>query len=344
MTRWRSSMILLGICVVAVLIGALRLATQRTPQPPGSSLSAAPDGALGLYTWLTDLGVPTRRLTTRAIDPDVTMVIVLDPAALPDRDARDAFSRVADRGGTLVVAGDSLQWLVTARTLGVTVEPALASTRMLTPDGLSLPFAARYRLHADGAQPLLLADDGQWLGLKMPYSQGSLIVIASPALLTNAGLRDDAAARFVFRDIVAPFRDQQVAFDEYARLPAASGPASLNQLLFQTSGGAAIIYAALLTFAFLLLAGRRLGPAVVAASAADSQRTMYEHVQMLANLYRRAGQLALVRETFSTHYMRATRRADSRRTAELAAAVARIQSARTEGELVAAVASVDDAG
>ena len=45
MSRLRSSMVLLGICVVALLIGTLRVVTQRTPLPTGSSYSAQPDGA-----------------------------------------------------------------------------------------------------------------------------------------------------------------------------------------------------------------------------------------------------------------------------------------------------------
>src|SRR5712691_4843824 len=41
-SRLRSSMALLGICVVALVIGALRLLTERTPLPVGSSYSAQP--------------------------------------------------------------------------------------------------------------------------------------------------------------------------------------------------------------------------------------------------------------------------------------------------------------
>jgi hypothetical protein len=336
-------MVLLGICVVAVLIGALRLATEQQQQPIGSSVSAAPDGALGVYTWLTDTGAQTSRLTSRAIDPDVGSVVIVQPQALPDSTTRQALNRVADRGGTLVLAGDSLQWLVTARSLGVTVEPATPSQRTLTPDGLEVAISPRFRVRAAGAQPLLVTEDGQLAGLSLAYRRGTLIVIASATPLTNAGLRDDATARFVYRAIVAPLQDQSVAFDEYQRVPDTSGsaPATLNQLLLQSPAGRALLYVSLLIFAYLLLTGRRLGPALAMRSAADSQRTMYEHVQMLGNLHQRAGQLNVVREAFLRHYSRLYARAGMA-PAE-AEALARVQSARTEAELVSAVGDLDDA-
>jgi hypothetical protein len=345
--RWRSSMVLLGICVVALLIGALRLATQTREEPPGSSFSSGPTGAMALYAWLGDTGAQTQRMNTRAIAPDVDAVMLIQPAALLDTASKQALDDLAERGGTLVLAGDSLPWLLSARALGVTVQPAELTTRALTPDGQSLPIGSRFRVHADGAQPLLLTDDGQWLGLEMPYREGRLIVIGSAIPFTNAGLRDDATARFAYRDIVSPLASQTVAFDEYQRAPgvASPGPTTVDQLLFQTPTGLAIVYAGLLTFAFLLLAGRRFGPALAVRSAAESQRTMYEHVQMLADLYRRAGQLGVVRGAFSRHYGRLLSRGgvNPEHQADFAEALGRVDSARTESELTAAVADAHDA-
>jgi hypothetical protein len=72
---------------------------------------------------------------------------------------------------------------------------------------------------------------------------------------------------------------------------------------------------------------------------------MYEHVQMLANLYRRAGQFQVVRAAFTQHYARLLARGamGSRRVSNYAEALARVQAARTESELVTAIASLDDA-
>jgi hypothetical protein len=343
-------MLLLGIAVAAILIGALRLLTEQAAPPPGSSSSAQPDGALALYTWVGDVGGQTQRLDGAAIDPSVGTVVILDPPAIVEGATRDALDAFADRGGTIVLAGNSLQWLVSARTLGVAAEPATGqSSTATTPDGLNLPFTSRYRLtsSAADAEPVLVRDDGEWVGLKMPYRQGNLIVIASPEPFTNAGLSDDSTARFVFRQVVSPAATtgQTVAFDEIGRSGPESTVPNLEQLVFQTPTGRAVLYAAILTFVFLVLTGRRLGPPVYLRSAAESPRTMYEHVQMLANLYRRAGQLSVVRQTLSRHYARGLARGamDPGHTAALAAALARVDAARTESDLIGAVAAIEDA-
>src|SRR5262249_41504129 len=132
-SRWRSSMLLLGICVVAILIGVLRLLTTQTPPPASSSLSAEPEGSLALYTWLADLGASTQRLRDTNVDQSTNTLLVLEPESLIDGPTKRAFDAVADHGGTLVVAGDSLQWLVYARQLGVTVNPAPQTTSLTTP-------------------------------------------------------------------------------------------------------------------------------------------------------------------------------------------------------------------
>src|SRR5207302_1904208 len=178
-----------------------------------------------------------------------------------------AFDSGAARGGTIVLAGDSLPWLLYARGLGVTVEPLAASpSSFSTPDGLILAVSGRYGLRADGAERLLIRPDGDVLAVRLAYKQGSLVV-----------------------------------------------------------------------------SGRRLGPPLPAGSPPETHRTMYEHVQMLGSLYRRARLLASARTAFSRHYaLRLARRGSG--SPERSAALRRIESARTEAELIEAVAAFDDAG
>jgi len=70
---------------------------------------------------------------------------------------------------------------------------------------------------------------------------------------------------------------------------------------------------------------------------------MYEHVQMLANLYRRAGQFGTLRAAFDRHYKRELARGNAgpKTMATLAVAVARIETARNEADLIAAVAAAE---
>jgi ABC-type phosphate transport system auxiliary subunit len=106
---------------------------------------------------------------------------------------------------------------------------------------------------------------------------------------------------------------------------------------------------------------------VAAVSADVAERTMYEHVQMLANLYRRAGQVEAARAALIRHY---THRLAQARHPQMVAGslsdrqqshpgvhqqqvvrtdqridelLARLRSAQTESELIAAVNAIDDA-
>ena len=338
MSHIRSSLILLGICVVALLIGALRLATERTPLPVGSSYSTEPLGAQALYEWTGAIGGMPSRLPEAVVDdadPPSSM-LVLQPETAIDPTARQAFDAVAEHGGTLVVAGDSLAWTLYARQLGITVEPIRGGTTSVSSaDGqLTLNVLARYRVAADDATPLLEDRQGNWVALRRPYRNGSLIVIATPEPLLNRSLRDEQVARFIYRELlVGTF---SIAFDEahHSFLPdsVAGAPVTVEQLALNTPAGRALLYAAAVVFVFLLLDGRRLGPALAGAGPTETRRTMYEHVQMLANVYRRAGQFGVVRAAFARHYQREAARLRTDH-----AAVVRIESARDEAELIAAV-------
>jgi len=347
-------MILLGICVAALLVGALRLLTDRATLPTGSSYSAQPDGAMGLYEWTAALGGNPSRIQDEVLHQGSggqasTTLLVLQPETQIARSIQATFDTVPSQGGTLVVAGDSLAWVLYARSLGITVEPIRdgGSTANSPSDGeLRLTSSFRYRVGASGATPLLVLSNGEWVGLRMPYKQGSLVVLATAEPLTNAALRAEETARFVYREVLSgASRNGAVFFDEahHSFAPVTSdGPATLDRLLFTTPPGRAVIYAAVLIFLFLWLGGRRLGPPIPARSPVDTRRTMYEHVQMLANLYRRAGQLSTVRAAIQNHFKRELARGAAgspKRAAVLVEALARIETARNESDLIAAVAS-----
>jgi hypothetical protein len=276
----------------------------------------------------------------------------VQPETPVDPVARAGFDAVPRRGGTLVVAGDDLPWLLYTRSLGIEADLVTnASGSVASPDGsLSFDLGYRYRLNAAGATPLLVASNGDWVAVRMPYKDGSLVVVAAPEPLTNAGLGDQDAARFVYREILASSQPGGLGFDEahHSFAPPSLGPTTLNQLLFSTSVGGAIVYVALLVFVYLLLSGRRLGPPIPARPPTATRRTMYEHVQMLADLYRRAGQFGVVRAACRRQVSRELARGvgvvgSPGRAAGLARALVRIDAARTESELIAAVAAAEDA-
>lgn len=335
-------MFLLALSVVALGIGWLRFVTQAPQLPRGSSYSTQPDGAQGVYLWLQSLGDAPRRLQQPLgpADSQPSVLFIIQPEAVPSEADRREFDEVARHGGTIVLAGDSIPSLVYARSLGAALELAADATPSLaTPDGASrLAAAARFRVRASNATPLLVFPDGDAAAVRMPYQQGNLVVIATSEVLTNSGLRDRPTAQFVLRELLGGGSvPGGVAFDEvhHSFAPAEMPRVTLNELLFSTPAGRAILYAAGLTFAFLVLSGRRLGPPLQLHGPTETRRTMYEHVQMLAGLYRRAGQLSAAHAAFMRHYARLGRQAED---------IQRIERARTQADLIAAVAAADDAG
>ena len=119
-------MVLLALCVVAIAAAGLRIVTSEPDLPAGSSHSAQADGAEALYLWAEgERASPTRVTQARAVETTTPHVLlVLEPEeGVSDRTQR-AFSTVARRGGTLVLAGDSFPLSVYARELDVTLEPS----------------------------------------------------------------------------------------------------------------------------------------------------------------------------------------------------------------------------
>jgi len=339
-TRLRSSLVLLALVIGALTVSWLQL-VRDTHLPVGSSYSVQADGTQALYEWAAALGANPRRLQQVVLDPSSTprMLLVVQPETfVSDRDRR-AFDAVPRGGGTLVLAGDSFPLQAYARMLGVTFEPTAPSSAS------DLPIVSHYRLLASDATPLLTSSNGETLAARAPYLAGTLVVIATPQPLTNGALRNDDVARFVLREVLA---SEDVAFDEahHSYAPSeASQQVTMNDLLFDTAPGRALVYVACLTFVFLLLANRRLGPAVAERGATETRRTMYEHVQMLAGLYRRAGQFATVRGALLRHYQRLLAQGSltPARAAALSDALHQVEQASSEPALIAAAAAADRA-
>jgi hypothetical protein len=339
--------------VALVVAGALLAAwlgrrSSEIPLPTGSSYSARPDGAQALFTWATELGAPARRLREPAVPDDALggVLLTIQPDEPIGRAGRAAYDAVPRAGGTLVLAGDSLPLRLFGSALGVEVEstPTVGSATVAE-TGARVALSARARARADGAQPLLVAPNGDWLALRKPYLNGSVVVFVTAYPLTNEGLREPELARLVYRSVVAPGLRHGLAFDEAHHpvpdqpLPTAAEPASAPALIFGSTPGKALVYAVLVVFGYLLLGGRRLGPPLPPAGSDRLHRTLFEQVQTLAGLYRRGRQLAYVRDRYLDHYTRLVRLrpVPEAHRAEVEAALGRVRRAGSDRELLEAV-------
>jgi hypothetical protein len=350
LSRIRTSLVLLALCVGAIIVSWIQVTRESERLPAGSSYSFQNDGLEGLYQWAQAVGAQPVRLRQPAIDPNSpprTLVVVQAEDIPADRD-RDVLDIVPAAGGTLVLAGDSLPQQIYARALGISLQPASVSSSATTSEGVSLPIPSRLRLRGGDLQPLLTSENGDIIAAKRPYLKGTLLVLATSQPLSNVGLRDPRIARFVYQQILAPVGSAGIAFDEvhhsYAP-PDIEQPARLDQLVWGTAPGRAIVYGAALIFFYLLVSARRLGPPLVEPSASETRRTMYEHVQMLASLYRRAGQVATVRTSLERHYQRLLARGTlpPAQSAALGDALIQIHDAGSEHDLIAAVAAAENA-
>ncbi|MBV8084432.1 MAG: DUF4350 domain-containing protein [Chloroflexi bacterium] len=343
-------MVLIVALVFAVLCAAawIRQSTAQQVYPRGSSFSTQPSGSRALMLWMNAAGIQAQRREAAAgskASPDELLLIEpLVPLLPPDKARLDA---VADRGGTLVLAGNfAIRSFLDA--LGITSKVGQLEEQGMTDGGLIVSMNTALSLQASDGTPLLTAADGSVLALREPYRQGTVIALASATPLTNEGLRENDTARFVYEQIVSRMpANAVVAFDEAYHQPPGGGsplsfgPDTILPFALRNSAGAAVLYACGLVFLFLVLSGRRLGPPVPPAQAEAASRTMYEQVQAVAGLYRRSRQFAGLRAHFTTHYRRQATRALGTTSGELDRALAAVESAPSEKALAADVASVE---
>ncbi|HXI16138.1 MAG TPA: DUF4350 domain-containing protein, partial [Chloroflexota bacterium] len=121
MKDWiRAGAYLLGVFLLLSGVAWLRARDEREAFPAGSSLSSQPDGARALYLWLEENGARAARLesaqTLLRTPPRALLVIQPLFPVLPT--SRPAFEGVLERGGLLVVAGDSFSAENLAEQLG----------------------------------------------------------------------------------------------------------------------------------------------------------------------------------------------------------------------------------
>ncbi|HEV2126637.1 MAG TPA: DUF4350 domain-containing protein [Chloroflexota bacterium] len=324
----RTAAIVLGVFALLFVLTWIGYRPNEDNLPYGSSRSSSATGTRALFLWYEALGARAQRLDT--LPPQIVMppgrtdmLFVVQPLLPILPPSRPQFEQVLDRGGTLVLAGTTLSLEAIAPTSDVRL--SLSETlhhSATTPDGsLRVPVDTRMQVELDQnlmsrAQPLLVTSNGALIAARLPHRGGSLIVSSSARPFTNQGLRDADTARFIYREFVAPLPEGAVvAFEESLRPTqsvtdenASLGGRVLDWVL-STSLGAAAAYAGVLVFIYLLLSGRHLGPPLRPVEAGGSSRTMYEHVQALAGLYRRSGQLAHVRAQYEQHYRRLIARA-----------------------------------
>ena len=294
-------LILFAILVLVTGYGASRRAESERLYPPGSIESTQPDGGRALYLWLRELGYRTTVIEGQvfAVGRDVNLLLALGPLG----EFRSGFgvSEVntvenwVRAGGTLVIAQGN-GWDALLREFGLESEwngLRLDQARLVQPLMVSSPLVTatvrtNYRVNPGSSDGIVhLASEGSPVVVSRDVGLGRVVVVSGLYPFTNAGLRDPASAALVYNLLlVGAGRSGMVAFDEYHH--GTRDPVSLRTWLVSTPPGWAILYGALVVFAYLLIGGKRFGAAVPLPEHL-ARRTTVEFITAMANLRRRAG-------------------------------------------------------
>lgn len=306
--RWRGD-IVWTILLFAVLVATLvTVQTRERPTRPYDPNSRAGSGLLALRWWLEEEGYDVRTTGQRQFRLDnETDLLFVHPGARPfsAADTRELL-RWVDAGGTLVLVGTHNDDRELAAAVGLRAEitptQRLRSARQVLPLLPEAPAAITNTVAPDplsfepgsAAIPVLEADARPTLGVAA-IGAGTVWYLSGDYGLTNQDLRTTGQSFILpalLRTVPAGGR---IVFDTYHLVDATSGLefTSVQDWLYRTPTGWALLFGAVVLFGTLVWQGRRLGPAL-APVAENRRREAAEFVTAMANLQRRAHQRAMV--------------------------------------------------
>jgi hypothetical protein len=294
---------LVGLMFLSVLMGARQDAQANAP-PELTSYSNEADGARALALWLEDLGYAVRRLQGLyfRLETDDCLLFVLSPQQPFNAGEVKRLDDWVMQGGILVLATEARAAdpllehfeLELGSLYGLVEEAEPAQPLLLDPPWTLAQVRARRRLIAarDDVVVHVRAKDRPVL-LSFEHGAGQVFVAATTFPFSNAGLRDAGNARLVHNLAAAACTPSggTVVFDEFHH--GYQTERTLTTWLKTSAQGRSLIYAALVIFVYLVVGGRRLGrPAPL--PQATVRRAPVEHIQAMANLFRRGGKRAAI--------------------------------------------------
>lgn len=282
----------LGLVVgLAVLVD--RYAAPGSAGPTLSVHSSLPNGARALSLWVADLGYETESLEYRpfAVDPEAQALFIMAPTRdMTEAQAAETIAWV-ERGGTLVLVAGRQGPLLDRLGVKVGSQGAAGKAIPLQPVFLSPPLrevevttVSALSFSRPEWVPLLGMENGnEVIAGVARLGSGRAFVLTAEHPLSNEGLaRADnwALAHYFLRGVPA---GALVLFDEYHHGLTEHG--TLNKMLFSEPWGWAVLYTGALLFAYVVLSGRRFGPARM-PEGAGSRRSRSEYVATVAALLR----------------------------------------------------------
>ncbi len=300
-------LIAMAVLLVAgtVLVQALTPAQNDTSLPRGTSLSAAPDGTLALFRWLTTENYRATRVREFPFSQQgLDMLVIIAPHAVDftDADVMDVADFV-DAGGTLLLFSDgsnATRPLEDALGLKVSYAKNGVTSATTVPVGVTLarPPVRSVTLQSSlSVQPALLNDarflpramSGNGVAVaSLARGMGHVHVIAGDYPVTNAGLPEVDNLALVQNLIAGLPSDARIGFDEYHH--GFGKGSAIADLALRSPWGWTIIYLAALLLTVFTLNGRRFGKPLVPPPTPAPAPAEFAHA--LGDRWRERGQYA----------------------------------------------------
>ncbi len=285
-----------AIVVLAVTVGAPSAGGARS----ASAYDDGPGGAGMLRRYLGAMGAHTATIEGSSFETGGARVILLLGAseAVTDADVVTLRSFVT-AGGTLVLATEAgfferpLLDAFGVRITGIAAPGPhpLASAAFADPPARSLEIDRGVALGTGANADVLASDGGAPLIITVREGRGLFVVAGSLWPFLGGGLGTDDNARVVLALVRPALGGGTVAFDEYHH--GVHPSSDLTVLVTQTWPGRALVFLAIVTFLYLLLSGRRLGPPL--PLEVRPARSSLEYIRGFAGLVRRSGRGEIAR-------------------------------------------------
>jgi hypothetical protein len=276
--------------LILVILGFLFAPTSNSESNAATTYSTASGGAKAAYLLLQETGYHVERWqhSPTALKPDEhTVLIVADPAVMPNEKQKAALEQFMSGGGRVITTGifgarflpeDSSEYNAMPKNPWSEFKALAPSAITRAAPEITLAPVARW---SGGSGIALYGDREQTVVVRYPHGHGDAIWLASATPFTNAGIKESGNLEF----LLAAIGDKQqtrVLFDEYVHGYGDSGtPEKSHPLMIALVAQSAVLgLAALLTFS------RRSGP--IRPMPAETRLAPLEFVETLGGLYQQA--------------------------------------------------------
>ncbi len=279
-----------GAFLILVVLGFLFAPTTNTESNAATTYSTASEGAKAAFLLLQETGYHVERWqhSPTALRPDGhTVLIIADPAVIPNQKQKAALEQFISGGGRLIATGlfgarflpdDSSEYNPMPKNPWSEFKALAPSAITRAAPSITLAPVARW---SGSSGIALYGDRDQTVVVRYPHGQGDAIWLASATPFTNAGIKESGNLEFLLAAI-GDTQQTRVLFDEYVHgYGDSEAPEKSHPLMI-----ALVAQSAVLALAALLTFSRRSGP--IRPMPAESRLAPLEFVETLGGLYQQA--------------------------------------------------------